>query len=447
MEYGVLLLSKTIDEADYKGLKLSQVKRNDFGTKMEREMYDFINNYAEENGGNVPSLAVAVSEYPEFAHEYVPNVTDSQEYLVKRMKDNKAQRMLLDFFPELVDDFNGGASGESLLKKMRSSLERIESETAVETKIGTSVKDDLAKFREEYKRRSEGTSFKIIKSRFSAIGEYVSSNMYVVYGESGRGKSVVTQEDAVYAAMQGANVLIWSMEMGWYEVLTRIIVAISGVEGSLITEVNGLKLSGGFDSRGVRLGQLDDEMYDLFTDFLTRINDMIPGNIIVKSVDDPTFTDRSIRALERDIEAVSADYVVVDPFYYLHYEKNTSKTTGGDAASTSEALRSMAGRTSTVIIAITQADTKKVNEDADGFRELELPEREDVLKTKQLMQDAYLLIGVDTDYKQGLGIVGVNKGRDGGEGDVSEIIYLPNSGIVRERTTEIPQEFQFTVDF
>ncbi len=51
------------------------------------------------------------------------------------------------------------------------------------------------------------------------------------------------------------------------------------------------------------------------------------------------------------------------------------------------------------------------------------------------MEDAYLLIGVDTDYKQGRGLVGVNKGRDGGEGNQTEILYIPSVGVVREMET------------
>ena len=85
-----------------------------------------------------------------------------------------------------------------------------------------------------------------------------------------------------------------------------------------------------------------------------------------------------------------------------------------------------------VTIAITQADEKDTAQSDDGTRELELPQRKDVSKTKQLLQDAYLVIAVDTDYKQGRGLVGLNKGRDGGEGDVVEIVYAPQVGVVRE---------------
>lgn len=58
--------------------------------------------------------------------------------------------------------------------------------------------------------------------------------------------------------------------------------------------------------------------------------------------------------------------------------------------------------------------------------------RGDVKKTKSLLEDAAILVAIDTDYKQGRGLVGNVKGRDGGEGDVTEIMYLPQHGIVRE---------------
>src|SRR5690625_583734 len=123
-------------------------------------------------------------------------------------------------------------------------------------------------------------------------------------------------------------------------------------------------------------------------------------------------------AVEADIKQVGADFVVIDPFYYLAYEKNTSRTTGGDASNTSMKLRSMTGRLSVVTVAITQSDVKKSEESEEGSRELRLPEREDVKKTKSLLEDAAVLIGIDSDYKQGLAIVGNMKGRDGGEGDI-----------------------------
>src|SRR5690625_2538015 len=140
-------------------------------------------------------------------------------------------------------------------------------------------------------------------------------------------------------------------------------------------------------------------------------------------------------AHKSDIKQTEADFVVIDPFYYLHYERNTSRTTGGDASNTSMRLRALTGRLSVVTIAITQSDVGKSEDNDEGNRELVLPEREDVKKTKSLLEDAAVLIGIDSDYKQGLAIVGNMKGRDGGEGDISNVLYIPRYGVVKELET------------
>lgn len=434
MHYATLLLSKIIDDNNPKALDRFNITETDMPTEVERRAYRFIVDYARANQGQAPSYATVAAEVDGF--DYIPNVSDSYEYLVRQIKSEAAKIEINKLFESgKIEEKFHELSGTDFLDWLSVETESIKARTSLREKIGTDVKNDIDKFLAEYERRKEGKSFKIWKSKFSAIGEYISSNLYTVYGKSGRGKSVITLEDAIYAAKQGANVLIWAMELPKYEVLTRIYVSISGDEGVTKTCFNGVNLEAGFDAGEVRTGRLSEDFEAGLRTFLSTIPAIIPGNITVRSVDDRDFTDRSLRALEADIEALKADFVVIDPFYYLHYERNTSKTAGGDAAETSKRLRALAGRTSTVIVAITQADETKQEEDEDGNRELKLPERKDVKKTKALLEDAYLLIGVDTDYKQGRGLVGVFKGRDGGEGNVSEVLYIPQVGIVRELET------------
>jgi replicative DNA helicase len=338
-----------------------------------------------------------------------------------------------------VKEFGEENDGNKLIDSLISELQSVKLRTDVRSKIGMDIKTDGEKFLAEYERRKAGESFRIWKSKFGFINEqiggYVSSNVYTVYGKSGRGKSVITLEEGIEAAMQGANVLLWAMEMGWFEVLVRIYVSISARRGLTTANMHGMDLTAGFDSTELRYGKLNEEFEACFRSFVATLNEFIPGNITVRAVDDDDFGNRSLQALEADILATKADVVIVDPFYYLDYEKNTSKTTGGDAANTSQKLRRLAGSTKTVIFAITQADEGTENQDDDGNRELEIPQRKDVKKTKQLLEDAYLLIGVDTDYKQGRGLIGLNKGRDGGEGISAEIRYIPQVGIVHEMET------------
>lgn len=435
MHYAKLILNKVVEDGTVAPLTRHQITLADMHSDVDRATYRFISDYAAENAGKAPSWALITSSVE--GYEYLPEVSDSYAYLTRKLKAESAQQEVVDWFRkgEFERKLNELGGERFISEWLLPTVESVKQRTSVRDTVGTNIKDDSAKFMTEYERRKSGESFKVWKSKFSAIGEYVSSNLYTVFGESGRGKSVISLEDAIHAASQGANVLIWAMEMGIYEVMVRIYVSISGEEGVTTAKLNGVDMSAGFNSRDVRLGQLSDEFEEAFRLFLDTLNDRLPGNITVRAVDDEDFTDRSIRALTADIEATEADFVVIDPFYYLDYEKNTSRTTGGDAANTSMKLRALAGRTSTVIVALTQSDVKKTEEDEDGARELRLPDRDGVRKTTNLLDDAYMLIGVDSDYLQGRAIVGVLKGRDGNEGMQSELLYMPQYGVVKQMLT------------
>jgi replicative DNA helicase len=449
LHYGLMLLSKVIDNNDVAALARFGITESDFATEAERQAYRFIVDYAEANRGNAPSYATVAAEVDGFT--YIPEVADSYEYLARQIKNHAAKLEIIKLMQGYTDEKTGKfiespvakkfeeLDGNSFLEWLQNELERVKIRTNVRDKIGTDVKADVDKFIAEYERRKAGESFRVWKSRFpfinKAIGGYVSGNLYVVYGRSGRGKSAITLEECIEMAMQGATVLIWSMEMGWYEVMVRIYTSVSGRIGVSVAELEGIDMEAGFDSRDLRYGKLSEEFEKKFREFLASINAVIPGRIIVRAVDDEDFVRRDLRQLEADIIETKADVVIIDPFYYLDYEKNTSRTAGGDAAETSKKLRRLAGRTKAVVFAITQADEVDGKEDDDGERELRLPERSEVKKTKQLLEDAALLIAVDTNAKQGRGLIGINKGRDGGEGEQAEILYLPQIGVIREMET------------
>lgn len=445
MQYAKLFLNKVIEDDDISAISQHNVLESDMHSDIDRNTFRFILDYAQENGGKSPSYAVVADEVEGF--EYIPEVSDSYRYLTRQIKDFSAKKAMIDLinggdFERKLNEMGGR---EFVDKWLPSALESVKMRTDVRESIGTDIKKDTEKFTNEYERRKAGESFKVWKSKYSAIGEYISGNMYTVFGESGRGKSVLTLEDAIYAASQGAIVLLWTLEMGWYEVMVRIYASISGEYGYTTVNFEGVDMDAGFNSRDLRLGGLSDEFEDAFEAFLKSINAYIPGNIIVRAVDDEEFSDRSLRALESDIIATEADFVMIDPFYYLAYEKNTSRTTGGDASNTSMKLRAMTGRLSVVTVAITQSDVGTSESDDEGTRELKLPEREAVKKTKSLLEDAAVLIGIDSDYQQGLAIVGNMKGRDGGEGDISNVLYLPQYGVVKE--LEVGEEAVASFDF
>lgn len=447
MEYPKLFLNKVIEENDGSAFTRYNITKDDMHSDVDRKTFEFIEEYAEQNGGDIPSYATVASEVEGF--EYIPEVSDSFRWLGAQIKDYTAKREIIGWFEtgEFERRLNEMGGKEFIEKYLIPQVESVNIRTSVREEVGTDVKRDSDKFLEEYDRRKAGESFRVWKSKFSAIGEYISGNMYTVYGESGRGKSILTLEDAIYAATQGANVLAWTLEMGWFEVMVRIYVSISGDKEITTAHLQGVDMGAGFNARDVRVGELSEEFEKAFREFVGTLNEHLEGNITVRAVDDEDFTDRSLRALEADIERLDADFVMIDPFYYLHYEKNTSRTTGGDAANTSQKLRALTGRQSVVTVTITQSDVKKSEggDESEGTRELKLPSRDEVRKTAALMEDAAVLIGIDSDYKQGLAIVGNMKGRDGGEGDISNVLFLPQYGVIKE--LEVGEEALKGFDF
>ncbi|MCC8352549.1 DnaB-like helicase C-terminal domain-containing protein [Bacillus sp. AF23] len=451
MNYGTLLISKAIEANDPNALLRFNIAENDLPTQGERKAFRYVMQYAEQHRGQAPTAEMLANEVPDFQPDF--NIEASWDYLAKNLKEQAAERQFIELVSGRVDPETGRQVQEPQLEKrfieaqksgdmgsffewLTEQAESLKMRTNVRSSVGTDIKRDIDKFKAEYENRKAGESFRIWRSKFDfinrAMGGYVSSNVYVIYGKSGRGKSAIALEEVVNCAMQGANVLIWSMEMGWYEVLVRLYVSISGSLGVTTATLNGVNMEAGFNSRDVRQGNLNEEFEAGFMEFLGRLNDILPGNITVRGVDDEDFGSRTLRDLKSDIIETKADVVLVDPFYYLDYEANTSKTAGGDAANTSQKLRRLAGQTKATIFALTQADEEDEKDSEDGSRELKLPQRKGVKKTKALLEDAALLIAVDTNAKEGRGLIGLNKGRDGGEGESAEIIYLPQIGVVKQ---------------
>jgi replicative DNA helicase len=432
---GQQLLSKIIDENNVAALDKYGIERGHFVTEGERAAYDSIRNYANTNGGAAPSYATVVAEADEFT--YIPQVTDSYTFLVEKIKDGAGKRRISEYFSGNLQPMFENNGAAAFIELLQSDMEKIRIGIRTSVPIGTDVKSAAADFLAEYRARKAGTSFRIWSSKFAAInaaiGGYFSGNMYTWYARSGRGKSVIVMEEALEAAFQGATVLVWTLEMGSYEWMARAFSSISGRFGLVNARIGGIDYDAGFDTKAMLMASLSAEYEDALATFISTLNDTIPGRVILRAVDDPDFRERNLRQLEADIIETKADVVVVDPFYYLEYERNTSRTTGGDAANTSKKLRLIGGRTKAVVHVITQADEDD-GEKTDGVRELSPPRRGDVKKTAQLLEDATNLIGIDTLAHEGRGIIKIGKGRNGGEDTQIELLYLPNYGIVREIT-------------
>ncbi|WP_149093368.1 AAA family ATPase [Paenibacillus terrae] len=444
--YGEQILSKVIDTGDVNALTRFGITRKDFPTVGERHAYDFVRSYADANGGRVPSYVTLTAECSDIT--YIPGVTDEFTYLAKGLKESAARRMVLEKINGYVDEETGRKyesefsskfdelSPENFGNYLRELADSITMRTSVRDQMATDVKLDFEKFLTEYRARKSGESFRIWLSAFpyinTQIGGYFSSNMYTWYARSGRGKSVIVMVEALEAAIQGATVLVWALEMSKYEWLARAYSYLSAKSGVFNANFDGVDYEAGFDNKALLMGKLSEDFEAKLVEWLHGLNEAVAGRIILRATDDEDFRDKSIRQLEADILETSADVIVVDPIYYMDYEANTSKTAGGDAAATSKKLRLLSGRTKTTLHVITQADENPSEKGDDGVREMKPPKRAEIKKTKAVLEDAANTFGIDTLAHEGRGVIELGKGRNGGEDARVEIVYLPNFGIVRE---------------
>lgn len=448
MAYGESFLSKVIDTTDTGAFLRYDIRAEHFPTEAERKAYRFIKDYADSNGGHAPDYRTVVAECKGFT--YMPEVGDSFEYIARKIRNDAGKLRLHSFLTgrDVSDKFTELPT-EEFAAWLVEQTEQIKAETATRSKVGTDIKRDTVTFLEEYRKRKEGTSFKIWKSKFPTInkeiGGYLSGNVYTWYGRSGRGKSIFTMEEAIEAAAQGANVLVWAMEMSRFEWMARAYSSISARQGAVNANIDGVDYEVGFENRALLNGKLTEEFEQGFEQFLTEINEIIPGTIVVRAVDDIDFSSRRVRDLEADIVATKADVVVIDPYYYMTYEANRSKTTGGDATETSNKIRALAGRYQCVIHGITQAEEVRDDKDDEGNRELRPPTRAELKKSKSFLEDSALTIGIDT--LDGIGVIQLNKGRNGGEGVTLEVVYMPNYGLVRELPSGEAAADQFKLPF
>src|SRR5690625_3992890 len=106
-------------------------------TDTDRATYGFIEEYANDNGGNAPSYAAVADGVLGF--EYIPEVTDSYTWLSKRIKGQSAKREIMRVFEtgefeRQLNDLDGNEFVESWLPSV---LDSVKVRTRVRESIGT----------------------------------------------------------------------------------------------------------------------------------------------------------------------------------------------------------------------------------------------------------------------------------------------------------------------
>ncbi|MFW5434294.1 AAA family ATPase [Paenibacillus apiarius] len=445
--YGEQFLSKVIDNNDIQAFIRFSIEDSDFPTEAERKASRFIREYAEQNRGQAPSYATFQAENPDIV--YIPDVSDSFEYMARQIKAFSAKIQAVRFIEQEYKSVFEGNDGITAVELLKKKAEEIIMRTSVRKKIANTTDDIGTLVKTEYQRRKEGKSFKMWKTPFDSlnreIGGLFSGDVYGVMAESGRGKTYLTIKFIDSLLRQGANVLVKSYEVKAYGWLSRLISVMSAEDG--LVQIDETAQVVGLPNKAILTGKLDDELEGSFYELLDRINDYYPGKLFLQAKSDPELT-RSLRELEQELQLhPEIDVVVVDPFYSLSdvYGRNVNNTTGGAAEAAARKLEWIIGEYDVVGIYTVQATVEKKERTEEERREIRLPTRDKVKTTGALLDIATNLFVFDS--ADGLAKLGIEKGRNGAEDLVIELIALLDYGVLKELNAGMDNGVQFNIPF
>jgi replicative DNA helicase len=444
LHYGLMLLSKVIDNNDVAALARFGITESDFATEAERQAYRFIVDYAEANRGQAPSYATVAAEVDGFT--YIPEVADSYEYLARQIKSYAAKMAAVELLQNQAPKVFEEKDGNSFIEWLISEAERIKIRTDVRKKVGRTLTEIKESFRAEYLRREKGKSFKCWATPFDSltkeIGGWFSGDVYGIIGESGRGKTYLLIKIIDSLLRQGANVLAKSFEVKEYLWVARLVSVATAEDGLFLDEL-GRKV--GIPNKQILTGKLEDVVREQFLKVVDLLDEYYPGNLYFQGKSDPSLT-RTLDDLERELSTGLVDVVVLDPFYGLSdvYGKNVNRTAGGAAEYAATRFENIVGDYDVVGFYTVQATVEKKQKDENGHRELKVPTRDQVKTTMRLLDIATNLIGFDSNEKEGIALLGVEKGRNGGEDFQLELMALFDYGVLKEFPTGEAAAAQFT---
>jgi replicative DNA helicase len=433
VQYVNLLFNRIIDGNDVQALTRFGITERDLSTDSDRQVYRFITNYAEKNGGQAPSYATVAAECPSFYH--VPAVSDSYEFLTRQIKQYSAKLAVKEVLEgKFVNDFNSESDGNKLIDSLISELESVKMRTSVRDRIGRTMEEIKADFKSEYLKREEGKSFKRWDTPFERlneeIGGWYSGDVYGVIGESGRGKSYLIAKFVDSMLRQGANVLWKSYEVKEFTSIARLI-SIATAEDEMFADELGRKV--GIPNKQILSGKLEDVVRDQFIAVIEALDSYYPGKLFFQGKSGHELT-RTLNDLERELATGNVDAVVLDPFYGLTdvYGKNVNKTAGGAAEYAATRFENIIGDNDVVGFYTVQATVEKKSTDEAGAREIKVPTRDQVKTSKRLLDIATNLIGFDSVAKEGIAKLAIEKGRNGGEDFELDLMALFDFGVLKE---------------
>ena len=220
------VLNYLLDSKDSSMLQINNITEEFFDEY--KDEYKFITEHLKEYG-NIPDKISFLDKFPNFD---VIEVTESSDYLIDKLYDDRNTKKLASIFNSIRTKLMAGDIDEAM------DLYTTSTDAVIKAKHVESV--DITKNidrYESYLERSEDFSKFFVKTGFKELDEIIggwdkNEELATIVARSNQGKSWVLMKCAVAALEQGLKVGIYSGEMSERKVGYRVDTLISHISNS-----------------------------------------------------------------------------------------------------------------------------------------------------------------------------------------------------------------------
>ena len=361
-------ITRIVDGKDYSFIEDNQLSRDMFGNFAD--VYDFIVDHYQKYKV-IPDDATVQDKFPDFVFE---EVNESDEYIIDKLRDEKATSDLQNIFLKLNDisDKNGSVEAINYLKQAINTLEVTSRVNSVE--ILESVADRVQHTSDVTLNRADW----FIPTGFTELDNDINGfqrgdELIVLYARTNQGKSWISEKIATYMVEIGFRVGYFSPEMSELDVGYRFDT-----------------LHGHISNNAMRLGRFDDTFsltsYEEYGNTLSEIH----GKLCVTRP--KTFNRKvTVSRLRQWIKSDKLDAVFIDGITYLtdeRFKRGDSKTIS--LTNISEDLMELSAEMRVPIIVVVQANRGGVVDK----NSLDTPELENIRDSDGIAQNASIVYAI-----------------------------------------------------
>lgn len=361
-------ITRIVDGKDYSFIEDNQLSRDMFGNFAD--VYDFIVEHYQKYKV-IPDDATVQDKFPDFVFE---EVNESDEYIIDKLRDEKATSDLQNIFLKLNDisDKNGSVEALNYLKQAINTLEVTSRINSVE--ILESVADRVQHTSDVTLNRADW----FIPTGFTELDNDINGfqrgdELIVLYARTNQGKSWISEKIATYMVEIGFRVGYFSPEMSELDIGYRFDT-----------------LHGHISNNAMRLGRFDDTFsltsYEEYGNTLSEIH----GKLFVTRP--KTFNRKvTVSRLRQWIKSDKLDAVFIDGITYLtdeRFKRGDSKTIS--LTNISEDLMELSAEMRVPIIVVVQANRGGVVDK----NSLDTPELENIRDSDGIAQNASIVYAI-----------------------------------------------------